>query len=290
MKKLFLISFVIILFAAQNSFAQSVFVSGSVRANLMFDYSPLNEYGEWIEIEPNQIVWRPVYVSELWRPYSVGRWIWTDYGWYWDSYEPFGAVTFHYGRWNYDYRFGWVWFPDYEWGPAWVEWRYSSAYIGWAPLSPYSIHNGAVGVVTINYSDNFYYWNFVSYRHFYGGNLERRILYGNRVSSVFANSKRRRSIYYRNGAAYNGGIEREIVERRSGQKIRTRNISEKIRRTKTERKRENSARINPRNNGHEKKRVSKRDERSENSETRSRSEVKKSNERNRSSKVSSRNR
>jgi hypothetical protein len=31
---------------------------------------------------------------------------------------------------------GWVWVPDYEWGPAWVSWRSNDDYIGWAPLPP----------------------------------------------------------------------------------------------------------------------------------------------------------
>ena len=43
---------------------------------------------------------------------------------------------FHYGRWNYETSVGWYWVPDYDWGPAWVAWRGSGDYYGWAPLSP----------------------------------------------------------------------------------------------------------------------------------------------------------
>ena len=228
MKKLVVISFAISLFVVQIIPAQGVCRSGSSWVRMSVDYSPLDGYGEWIEIEPNRIVWRPIYISELWRPYSVGRWLWTDYGWYWDSYEPFGGVTFHYGRWNYDYRFGWVWYPDYEWGPAWVEWRYGPSYVGWAPLSPYSIINGAAGVVTVNYNDDYYHWNFVSYEHFHGRDLERFLVYGHRASKAYNHSKKRGAVYYRDGRVYNGGIDRSVVERRSGATIRTRDVSNKI--------------------------------------------------------------
>jgi uncharacterized protein YraI len=36
------------------------------------------------------------------RPYTVGRWVFTDrYGWMWASSEPFGWATYHYGRWGF---------------------------------------------------------------------------------------------------------------------------------------------------------------------------------------------
>ena len=31
---------------------------------------------------------------------------------------------------------GWVWIPDTVWSPAWVAWRDSDDYVGWAPLPP----------------------------------------------------------------------------------------------------------------------------------------------------------
>ncbi|MCX7916289.1 MAG: hypothetical protein N3A53_08330, partial [Verrucomicrobiae bacterium] len=50
--------------------------------------------------------------------------------------EPFGWAVFHYGRWYYDDYYGWIWIPDRIWGPAWVEWRETETYVGWAPLLP----------------------------------------------------------------------------------------------------------------------------------------------------------
>ena len=59
-----------------------------------------------------------------------------DYGWYWDSREPYGWATYHYGRWALTADYGWVWVPGAEWGPAWVDWRYGGGYAGWAPMPP----------------------------------------------------------------------------------------------------------------------------------------------------------
>ena len=76
-----------------------------------------------------------------WRPYTNGRWVYTDdWGWYWaeaDAEASWGWVTNHYGRWVYD-NDEWCWVPGEEWGPAWVEWRRSNNndVIGWAALPP----------------------------------------------------------------------------------------------------------------------------------------------------------
>src|SRR5262249_3319440 len=41
---------------------------------------------------------------------------------------------------------GWVWAPDTVWSPAWVTWRYSDAYCGWAPLPPGCGYHAGVGL------------------------------------------------------------------------------------------------------------------------------------------------
>ena len=48
------------------------------------------------------------------------------------------GIVYHYGRWTKVEDEGWCWIPDYEWGPAWVSWRESDDYVGWAPLPPES--------------------------------------------------------------------------------------------------------------------------------------------------------
>jgi hypothetical protein len=99
----------------------------------MFD--DLEFYGMWHWVEPFGWVWRPTVVLE-WRPFTHGQWLWTEYGWTWISYEPFGWATSHYGFWAHDFALGWVWIPGYEWYPACVEWIFFDDYIAWAPL-PY---------------------------------------------------------------------------------------------------------------------------------------------------------
>ena len=112
---------------------------GSVGVSFGVFYSSMSPYGEWIAIDHDVYAWHPLDVGPDWRPYTVGRWVWTDDGWYWFSDEPWGWAAYHYGRWYYDDFYGWVWIPGYEWAPAWVEWRYGEDYVGWAPLSPYAV-------------------------------------------------------------------------------------------------------------------------------------------------------
>lgn len=94
----------------------------------------LSPDGYWVDEPTFGHVWRP-YAGWDWRPYTAGRWIWTSYGWTWDSVEPWGW-TFHYGRWGFSNLYGWVWTPGYTWGPAWVDWYWGDGYVGWVPLGP----------------------------------------------------------------------------------------------------------------------------------------------------------
>jgi hypothetical protein len=75
-------------------------------------------------------------VTADWSPYSCGHWLWTDRGWMWVGYEPFGWVVYHYGYWAYDPGLGWLWVPGVEWSPARVRWRVWGDYVSWSPLPP----------------------------------------------------------------------------------------------------------------------------------------------------------
>lgn len=99
-------------------------------------YTPLSTCGAWVDLNPYGRCWRPTGVEADWRPYADGYWEWTDVGWYWVSDEPWGWACYHYGSWVYDANYGWVWIPGTEWAPAWVTWRQSPDYIGWAPCGP----------------------------------------------------------------------------------------------------------------------------------------------------------
>ena len=100
----------------------------------------LQPYGRWERHSRWGDVWVPENRPRNWRPYTVGRWAYTeDWGWYWASDEEedaWGWIVYHYGRWVLDADLGWVWVPGEEWGPAWVEWRRGNQDVGWAPLPP----------------------------------------------------------------------------------------------------------------------------------------------------------
>jgi hypothetical protein len=102
-------------------------------------YPSLAPYGSWVTVGGCGPCWRPTVsvCNAAWRPYAdCGRWLWTDCGWYWYSDYSWGWGPFHYGRWFCPPGVGWVWAPGNCWSPAWVSWRYTPSYCGWAPLPP----------------------------------------------------------------------------------------------------------------------------------------------------------
>jgi predicted small lipoprotein YifL len=99
-------------------------------------YERLAPYGRWSEVNGYGYCWQPTISMAGWRPYLDGCWVWSSFGWAWQSNEPFGWATYHYGRWLNLASYGWVWVPGNEWAPAWVAWRQSSDCVGWAPLPP----------------------------------------------------------------------------------------------------------------------------------------------------------
>jgi len=103
------------------------------------DIQYLESYGEWFEMPPYGPVWHPFVVAD-WAPFSHGHWMWTNDGWAWVSYEPFGWLVYHYGFWDYRREIGWFWIPDDAWSPARVEWYTSGDYCAWAPLPPPDVY------------------------------------------------------------------------------------------------------------------------------------------------------
>jgi len=188
-------------------------------------YNSLSPYGRWIEIDYGVVVWRPTIMNRNWSPYNEGRWIWTSDGWYWQSYEPFGYITYHYGRWYFDDYYGWLWYPDYEWAPAWVEWRYDDDYIGWAPLHPYALFSISIGIhYTTVYYVPYYHWHFVAYNHFYDPYVYKHCVGPRYKYRVYSKTRNRNNYTYRNGRVRNNGVDINFVRTRSGQKIRERDL------------------------------------------------------------------
>ncbi len=119
-------------------------------------YRKLEPYGAWRETADYGYVWQPRQAERTrdWRPYTQGRWAYTDAGWTWVSEEPFGWATYHYGRWTRLRNVGWVWVPGEEWAPAWVSWRKGDRNVGWAPLPPEARFERNTGIK--RWADSYY--------------------------------------------------------------------------------------------------------------------------------------
>jgi len=93
----------------------------NVNVNVGFDtfYDELSPYGDWNYHPRWGDVWRPRRVGADFRPYSRGYWVNTiEYGWTWETEDPWGDIPYHYGRWVMDPYDGWIWVPGYTWTPA----------------------------------------------------------------------------------------------------------------------------------------------------------------------------
>lgn len=162
-------------------------------------YPSLAPYGTWIDLPSYGWVWQPACVRVVpgWQPYcDGGYWLYTDCGWYWHSTYSWGWAPFHYGRWHRHYTYGWVWVPGYEWSPAWVTWRYTDAYCGWAPLPPgcgwsagigLTWYGGRVGV-GFSFGLGWDCYTFVGYHHFSGHPVHRHRIPGHQAQVVYNNS------------------------------------------------------------------------------------------------------
>ena len=145
-------------------------VDASGTGSLDVFYQSLAPYGAWLDTAAYGPVWRPnaALRDPGWRPYTLGRWAYTDEGWAWVSDEPFGWAVYHYGRWTRLIDAGWVWVPGEQWAPAWVAFRNSDQYVGWAPLPPESRHaGGSLGSsVDEEYGIAPAYYNFIPVEEF----------------------------------------------------------------------------------------------------------------------------
>lgn len=159
-------------------------------------YSPLATYGTWYQVPTYGWVWQPsvVTVDATWMPYRHGgRWVWSDWGWYWCSDYSWGWAPFHYGRWATYPGIGWCWVPDTVWGPSWVTWRHCDSHIGWAPLPPgcgwstgfgLTWRGGAVGV-GFGFGLTHHWYTFVPSRRFCYRNVGHHAVRGHEHDGVF---------------------------------------------------------------------------------------------------------
>lgn len=196
-------------------------------------YDSLSPYGAWVNVDGYGWCWQPTVavVQPGWRPYCHGgNWLWTDSGWYWYSDYSWGWAPFHYGRWHRHQRHGWVWHPGTVWGPAWVTWRQSEGYCGWAPLPPDAHWGVGVGLtyrgshVSVGFGWGLSAWDyaFVPVGRFYDRHPYRHCIDRDHAERTIKNSTviNPTIVGNNNTVIINNGVSREMVQRHSREEIR----------------------------------------------------------------------
>ena len=187
-------------------------------------YEKLDSYGEWRETSDYGYVFQPreAETSRDWRPYTEGHWVYSDAGWTWVSEEPFGWATYHYGRWVKLRRVGWVWVPGNEWAPAWVSWRSSKDYVGWAPLPPEARFDRKSGIQ--NWADSYYdigpdQYSFVPANEFGAEHLRRAVVPTERNTTIVIETNNVTRLTFANSVIVNEGPSYEELRSRSQRPI-----------------------------------------------------------------------
>jgi len=186
--------------------------------NQVYDY--LSPYGYWTRYSSYGYVWVPSSIHYNWRPYTNGRWVWTDYGWTWSSDFRWGWIPFHYGRWGYDPHLGWYWVPGDTWAPAWVSWRYSRLYIGWAPIPPGVPFSPGTGILFRGRTIPYRYWIFIQGRHFNQYNMNNYALPYERNLTIINLTVQKTSLKQVNSRVSNIGLDVGFVENVTQSRIR----------------------------------------------------------------------
>lgn len=158
--------------------------------DVSYFYRELAPYGGWVLIPQYGWCWTPYGVTPSWRPYTRGHWAYSDCGWTWVSYEPWGWATYHYGRWFFDPWHGWVWVPGTVWAPSWCAFREGRGVIGWAPLPPQANWRPGFGLnININIVNSSAFrrfgWNFVDMRNFIQPNVMNYVYQPHRGVNFF---------------------------------------------------------------------------------------------------------
>ncbi len=182
--------------------------------------------GAWLDVERYGYVWQPYEGQDIaWRPYTNGSWIWSNYGWTWDSHERFGWATYHYGRWARLKGLGWVWVPGSEWAPAWVAWRHNDNFVGWAPLPPSAYSSAGFNSGVDSYYDigpgNY---SFISVENFGDPTYSGCLVGAERNLIIINNTVNVTSINYRKidnrSALFNGGPDFTKINLNSRKQVR----------------------------------------------------------------------
>jgi hypothetical protein len=197
---------------------------GDPDVDIAFINSELDRLGSWVRVGAER-VWIPHGSRVGWRPYTWGHWLMSDLGWIWLSDEPFGWITYHYGRWDSDPTYGWVWVPGYIWRPAWVAWRTGGGYIGWAPLPSTVAFRSGVGPDfsggKLDASLNPGAYCFVGEGSFLERNLGTHVVPPARNLTIVRNTTDITNYTMIRGRIKNVGISVARVEQVTGRKVQT---------------------------------------------------------------------
>jgi len=87
----------------------------------------LNPYGTWAKVD-NTWAYTPLNHQ---APYTDGRWLYTEYGWYWKGNNPHSWLTEHYGYWKRGADKVWAWYPGPFWLAQIIEFRVTPTHVGW---------------------------------------------------------------------------------------------------------------------------------------------------------------
>ena len=176
-------------------------------------YDDLSPHGTWTTYDDYGYVWIPRAEAGF-QPYSTnGHWVMTDYGWTWASDYSWGWAAFHYGRWTYAPRYGWMWIPGRTWGPAWVSWRQSNDYYGWAPLGPRRRGVNVAVVIPVEH------YRFVPVRYMANPQLRNYVVNRQQNGVIINNTTVINTTRIVNKTRIVAGPPREQFERTTGQKV-----------------------------------------------------------------------
>jgi hypothetical protein len=211
---------------------QVVYVTPPAQVNYATFYTHLSPYGAWFHDPAFGMVWQPkvAVIDTTWAPYRHrGRWMYTTYGWYWHSDYTWGWAPFHYGRWHLHPARGWIWCPDTIWGPAWVTWRKSPHFYGWAPLPPaarfhhgvgLTFHSASVGL-HFGFGLHRHHFTFVPARRFCDPHPWKHVVPRTQVVNIFNQSTVINNFNLApNGTIINEGIGRDTIAAATRSEIR----------------------------------------------------------------------
>ncbi|HSB35581.1 MAG TPA: DUF6600 domain-containing protein [Thermoanaerobaculia bacterium] len=197
----------------------------NVSVSLSLFFSDLAPYGNWVTAGEYGEVWCPRAVEVGWQPYLRGEWRYTDCGWTWVSFDPWGGVPYHYGTWVFTREWGWVWIPGTVWAPAWVTWCFHGDTIGWAPVPP-SFSLGLAGYSGPAIVAPARSYVFVPTRNFVGVDTRTVRLDPARNASYVSSARRATNFAVSGGVVKTGGPAVSSIQRVAGAPVRTFSLSE----------------------------------------------------------------